>query len=402
MKLKKFFAGVLAAAMMLTVGATSAFATTPDTISVKKDGSETDAKMFTESDDDLVLTKTLHVVKGTAPDSMTFSFTVVKQGETTAINGAASNAVFTATQYEPFVGPNKDYTATTTVQLATVLGNNKDKVGEYSYTITESTPAYPGVTPVDSTLTMKITVVNQLDEQKQPIANSYGYYVALYRDNKKVEAKDAFKNSYDSKSLTLSKTVHGALADLKKDFTFTIKFTKDTTTATITNEMYRGPQVGTLGDNVSIKLACTGTTLLTADTYLELDKPYTVSLRHNGSLELSNLPAGIKYEVFEDGSEVSGSDVVLNTTNTSGQSVKYVVTVKDANQNAVSFSNNNTVSGQINKENPANVTTAFHNTNNAEPDMGVVLDNAPYIAMLAIVAIGGVALMLNKRRRDEE
>lgn len=402
MKLKKFFAGVLAAAMMLTVGATSAFATTPDTISVKKDGSETDAKMFTESDDDLVLTKTLHVVKGTAPDSMTFSFTVVKQGETTAINGAASNAVFTATQDEPFVGPNKDYTATTTVQLATVLGNNKDKVGEYSYTITESTPAYPGVTPVDSTLTMKITVVNQLDEQKQPIANSYGYYVALYRDNKKVEAKDAFKNSYDSKSLTLSKTVHGALADLKKDFTFTIKFTKDTTTATITNEMYRGPQVGTLGTNVSIKPEGTATTPLAANTYLELDKPYTVSLRHNGSLELSNLPAGIKYEVFEDGSEVSGSDVVLNTINTSGQSVKYVVTVKDADQNTVSFSNNNTVSGQINKENPANVTTAFHNTNNAEPDMGVVLDNAPYIAMLAIVAIGGVALMLNKRRRDEE
>lgn len=399
MKLKKFFAGVLAAAMMLTVGATAAFATAPDTISVKKDGSETDAKMFTESDDDLVLTKTLHVVKGTAPDSMTFSFTVVKQGETTAINGAASNAVFTATRDEPFVGPNKDYTATTTVQLATVLGNNKDKVGEYSYTITESTPAYPGVTPVDSTLTMKITVVNQLDEQKQPIANSYGYYVALYRDNKKVEAKDAFKNSYDSKSLTLSKTVHGALADLNKDFTFTIKFTKDT--GVDSNNLYMGPQVGTLGTNVSIKPEGTATTPLAANTYLELDKPYTVSLRHNGSLELSNLPAGIKYEVFENGSKVSGSDVVLNTTNTSGQNVKYVVTVKDADQNAVTFSGI-TVSGQINKESPANVTTAFHNTNNAEPDMGVVLDNAPYIAMLAIVAIGGVALMLNKRRRDEE
>lgn len=400
MKLKKFFAGVLAAAMMLTVGATAAFATTPDTISVKKDGSETNAKMFTESDDDLVLTKTLHVVKGTAPDSMTFSFTVVKQGETTAINGAASNAVFTTTQDEPFVGPNKDYTATTTVQLATVLGNNKDKVGEYSYTITESTPAYLGVTPVDSTLTMKITVVNQLDEQKQPIANSYGYYVALYRGGNKIEAKDAFKNSYDSKSLILSKTVHGALADLNKDFTFTIKFTKDT--GVDANNLYMGPQVGTLGTNVSIKPEGTATTPLAANTYLELDKPYTVSLRHNGSLELSNLPAGIKYEVFENGSEVSGSDVVLNTTNTSGQNVKYVVTVKDADQNVVSFSNNNTVSGQINKENPANVTTAFHNTNNAEPDMGVILDNAPYIALLAIVAIGGVALMLNKRRRDEE
>lgn len=404
MKLKKFFAGVLAAAMMLTVGATSAFATEPSNKTISVKDNDGNAKMFQKGDATLTLTKSLEVENGTAPNEMEFTFSVADSSNT-AVAGATTAAKFEAGQDEEikaFVA-GKTYTANFTVNIENLLGDTKkNTVGEYTYTLSEDTVKYPGVSANDSALTMKITVVNQLNDQKQPIANSYGYYVALYRDNKKVEAKDAFKNSYDSKSLTLSKTVHGALADLKKDFTFTIKFTKDTTTATITNEMYRGPQVGTLGDNVSIKLAGTGTTPLTANTYLELDKPYTVSLRHNGSLELSNLPAGIKYEVFEDDSEVSGSDVVLNTINTSGQSVKYVVTVKDADQNTVSFSNNNTVSGQINKENPANVTTAFHNTNNAEPDMGVVLDNAPYIAMLAIVAFGGVALMLNKRRRDEE
>ena len=406
MKLKKFFAGVLAAAMMLTVGATAAFATevgtTPDNKTISVKDNDGNAKMFKTGDATLTLTKSLEVKNGTAPDEMEFTFSVADSSNT-AVAGATTAAKFEAGQdkeIKAFVA-GKTYTANFTVDIEKLLGDTKkNTVGEYTYTLSEDTVKYPGVSANDSALTMKITVVNQLNDQKQPIANSYGYYVALYRDGKKIEAKDAFKNSYDSNSLTLSKTVHGALADLNKDFTFTIKFTKDTTT-TITNEMYRGPQVGTLGNNVSIKLAGTETTPLAANTYLELDKPYTVSLRHNGSLELSNLPAGIKYEVFEDGSEVSGSDVVLNTTNTSGQNVKYVVTVKDANQSAVSFSGN-TVSGQINKENPANVTTAFHNTNNAEPDMGVVLDNAPYIAMLAIVAIGGVALMLNKRRRDEE
>lgn len=397
MKLKKFFAGVLAAAMMLTVGATAAFATEPSNKTISVKDNDGNAKMFQTGDATLTLTKSLKVENGTAPDEMEFTFSVADSSNT-VVAGATTAAEFEAGQdkeIKAFVA-GKTYTANFTVNIEKLLGETKKKtVGEYTYTLSEDTVKYPGVSANDSALTMKITVVNQLDDQKQPIADSYGYYVALYRGGNKIEAKDAFKNTYDSKSLTLSKTVHGALADLSKDFTFTIKFTKDT--GVEANNLYKGPQVGTLGTNVSIKPEGTETTLA-VNTYLELDKPYTVSLRHNGSLELSNLPAGIKYEVFEDGSEVSGSDVVLNTTNTSGQSVKYVVTVENATFDA----GKKTVSGQINKENPANMTTAFHNTNNAEPDMGVVLDNAPYIAMLAIVAIGGVALMLNKRRRDEE
>lgn len=389
MKLKKFFAGVLAAAMMLTVGATAAFATAPDKISVPKDeNNKSEAKMFTQSDDDLELTKTLTVVEGTAPNSMDFSFTVVKQGTATAIDGAASDAKFTTTDANPFVGPNKEYTATTTVQLATVLGTDKETIGEYYYTITENTPAYPGVTPVHDTLTMKITVVNATGE----IDGGYGYYVALYRSNsdgttEKVEAKNAFSNTYNSKNLTLSKTVHGSLGSLAENFSFIIKFEPASDNVA---DMYKGPQVGTVGNDVSINGKTTG-------DYLDLNTPYTVTLKHGKSLNFSNLPAGIKYKVYE-------VDSAFNAEKDAVTKGDYTVVVRestDVDSNVIAFdtTDKNTVKGSVGT---ANVTTAFHNTHEGQPDMGVVLDNAPYIAMLAIVAIGGVALMLNKRRRDEE
>ena len=102
MKLKKFFAGVLAAAMMLTVGATAAFATEPSittpnnkTISVKdNDGN---AKMFKTGDTTLTLTKSLEVKNGTAPDEMEFAFSVADSSNT-AVAGATTAAKFAAGQ----------------------------------------------------------------------------------------------------------------------------------------------------------------------------------------------------------------------------------------------------------------------------------------------------------------
>ena len=136
---------------------------------------------------------------------------------------------------------------------------------------------------------------------------------------------------------------------------------------------------GTISDNVVV------------NSYLQLDKVYTVTLKHNGSVKFDNLPDGIQYEIYEDTSayNAEASAVKLNKEN-----VDYTVTVA-----GVQFNEN---SEKVTSSVTADVDAAFTNTNQASPDMGVVLDNAPYIAMLAIVAIGGVALMLNKRRRDEE
>lgn len=392
MKLKKFFAGVLAAAMMLTVGATAAFATTSVDATYPGTAGEYDANMFVPVNGkaEIDLTKVLTVVNGTAPDSMKFNFNVY---EGTATTGTALD-----TESVEFNAGNKGgednkgvYTGTFKLDVAKLTEGKS--VGKYTFTIVESMDkAYQSVTAERGTVKMVISKVNAKEVDSTATAD-FGYFVALYdSEGNKILATDAFKNKYGDgniQNLKLSKTVHGALGNLSKDFTFKIKFTKaDALQNNTDTGLYKGPQVAELSSNATIK---DGTTDIAKSAYLELDKEYTVTLRHNDSLNLSNLPAGIKYEIYEDGSRVEAGAVVVTVDN-----VKYTVTVTDT---AFDTTETTKIKGTVNN---IDVTAAFQNTNPDSPDMGVILDNAPYIALLAIVAIGGVALMLNKRRRDEE
>ena len=397
MKLKKFFAGVLAAAMMLTVGATAAFATTITVPGEDYKG----AKMLVadvNQQANVTLTKILEVKEGTAPDEMKFNFTVTADGNSAALATASTEFKITDQENKVFNTTNGEdgsgiYKRTYDIDVAALTKNKP--VGEFTFTITDTmAKEYQSVTAERETLTMVVSKVNA-KELKADSTAEFGYFVALKTANGKVLATEAFKNFYGDKGsihdLTLSKTVHGALGDLSKPFTFKITFNKnhDITDA---SGLYKGPQLPTNLDDVTVSGKNGG-------DYLTIGEEYTVTMKHGQSLTFTNLPAGVEYVVKEDGSEAGADGVTLTCTNDAGNTVKYDVSVKNANGENVGFdSNKATVSGSIS----ADVTTAFHNTNAAEPDMGVVLDNAPYIAMLAIVAIGGVALMLNKRRRDEE
>lgn len=399
MKLKKFFAGVLAAAMMLTVGATAAFATEGNKVDASYEGTagEYNAKMFVPVDGkaEIDLTKVLTVVSGTAPDSMKFNFNVYEGTETTGTALDTKSVEFNAGNYTSKGGEKNNDVYTGTFKLDVAKLTEGKSVGKYTFTIVESMDkAYQSVTAERGTVKMVISKVNAKEVDSTATAD-FGYFVALYdSEGNKILATDAFKNKYGDgniQNLMLSKTVHGALGNLSKDFTFKIKFTKadalQNNTDTDTG-LYKGPQVAELSNTATLK---DGTTAISQNAYLELDKEYTVTLRHNDSLKLSNLPAGIKYEIYEDGSQVEAGAVVVTVDN-----VKYNVTVTDT---AFDTTETTKIKGTVNN---TDVTAAFQNTNPDSPDMGVVLDNAPYIAMLAIVAIGGVALMLNKRRRDEE
>lgn len=390
MKLKKFFAGVLAAAMMLTVGATAAFADDPISVPAGEgDQSYKGAKVIVADNGHayLSLTKVLEVKEGTAPDKMTFNFTVEGTGATGSVDFERTDnnnsAAFTAGKYK----------RTFNIDLMQVLGANAEKVGAYTYTISETDPQIPGIKQVRSSLTMIVTVINKTGELNQ----GYGYIVALKDNGTKVPADEAFKNSYgDSnlQSLELSKTIHGSLGNLQDTFTFNVKFSAANG---VDASKYKGVSVTNGTEHIA------GLNNTVNDGLLELDKTYTVTLGHDDSITFGNLPEGVTYEISENTTTLNAENKYVNGEYTvSVSDTKGTSRVNETAKTLVAVNEANTHFGIKGAITTGTNPVAFHNTKEGSPDMGVVLDNAPYIAMLAIVAIGGVALMLNKRRRDEE
>ena len=397
MKLKKFFAGVLAAAMMLTVGATAAFATEGNNQSDNVTNSFPDTTISATSD--LVLTKTYKVENGKAPFEE-FEFDVTYVGavkKDTNITSEPTNlhlektAAFTRDGLNLGEGVTglvaNTYTNTFKINM-NELQIPTGGTGIYVYKITEKNNGTPAVSynTDGGCLYLIVTVSHVTGEKNVILDGQYNYAVALRRGNDNITAAvaangtkvlntEAFHNTYGAgdnapKSVELKKVVHGNFGDLGKTFTFTVTFHKAADTTKY------APIAFTTDTAYGVFAADNdGNATGTAVTELAYEQSYIVTLKHNETISFSNLPAGVTYTMTE------------NDKNSDGK-VDGVYTVSGEK------------SSKTKVEEVANVTIA--NTNEGTPDMGVVLDNAPYIAMLAIVAIGGVALMLNKRRRDEE
>ena len=366
MKLKKFFAGVLAAAMMLTVGATAAFATNTTDSMIVADGNG--VANFT-------LTKKLMVVEGTAPQKMTFDFAVSGR-EADAAKGAKAGTVGGEFTTQPSVTlektGNEQFTASTTaysqnfsIDLVKLLGDNYNKVGKYAYTISENETKIPGITKDPHEYEMIVTVVNK-EKDNLTSDTGYGYFVGMYdAEGQKVPA--VFTNTYNSYSLEVKKTVEGNFGDLGDTFTFYITL---------------GKEDGKVDNYATANVSVSDTSNSANNaTWTIGGGQQTVTLKHGQTITVSNLPVGVTYTVTEKKTNDDGSTWVYNTT---GEAVA----INDVLPSITANNNENKVE--------------IVNKHEGTPDMGVVLDNAPYIAMLAIVAIGGVALMLNKRRHDEE
>lgn len=406
MKLKKFFAGVLAAAMMLTVGATVAFATEGNNQSDNVTNSFPGATITSAST--LELTKNYKVESGKAPFEK-FEFTVSYVGaikKDTNVTAEPTNLSFkkyanftasTAAVPEGATGLPASKTYKEKFEIAmSELKIPTGGTGIYVYKITEADNETPAVSynTDGGRLYLIVTVTHVTDDNGNIQDDLYNYAVALRRgdDNitaanaakgTKVLATEAFHNTYGAgnsvNSVELKKTVHGNFGDLGKGFTFNVTFHKAANTTkyapiafTVESHNRKVYEVDTDG-NVTT----------TAVTELEYEKTYNVTLKHGETITFGNLPADVTYTMVENGKQdVEGTQKVDGIYTVTGEKTE---------------DNKGTVTASA-----ATAKEEIVNTNQESPDMGVVLDNAPYIAMLAIVAIGGVALMLNKRRRDEE
>lgn len=384
MKLKKFFAGVLAAAMMLTVGATAVLATTG------ADEAATRPTTTVSATTPLGIMKNYKVLKGTSP-AVDFSFTVAYKAEKSQPYG--NSYTFTDKSY-PVHFDSVAATDTNAVS-AKDLGikiedfNLPAGPGKYVFEIAENIPQDSekvlGVGYDYTKRYLSITVANDAT-----MSGQFVYYAQLYSEyadnatlgavDKKVAGDNAFTNTYGKAqdgsdlvhNVVINKQIAGNFSDLTKSFNFTIKLS---------------PADGKKNDYVGAKvISYEGATKDVEGKTWAIDgsTEHSISLGRNQSIELENLPEGVIVTVVEtDGTEY---DVTK-----SSEAVKGYAPIGTLNNSSVTATVAN-----------ANGSIGFINTKVGTPDMGVVLDNAPYIAMLAIVAIGGVALMLNKRRRDEE
>lgn len=363
MKLKKFFAGVVAAAMMLTMGATAAFATELEPV----------ANKTVAVNNNTVTVQKIYKLdgQGISPEE-TFNFTISNAEVTNAGTNVNKNALPV-----PTIGSAK-YEATVEGG-ATTAGNTKNitidfkkvdgsliytGVGIYTYQVAETAGKTLGVAYDTKTYTMKVTVVNG------DAVGTYKIHSVSFTDNATKQKDDApsFTNTYTANTLSVSKTVDGALGDKDYPFEFTVNFAKNTENAEKTWTDAITAEKTDANNNKS-------TVNITSDSA-------SFTLKHGESIKFSNVPAGLTYTVSE--TAVDGYETKINGSETATAAVNGKVTTSADTDNA-----------------EENVT--YKNIKGIEtPDTGVILDNAPYIALLAIVAFGGVALILNKRRRDEE
>ena len=367
MKLKKLFAGIVAVAMMATM-AMPGFAAT----AVEKE------KTVEVTTDNKVAITVKYEGTGFGSDKIKLTldnaapYAIKNSSKTLAdVVGKTIEVSATETTVTETTGENK---ATLEVTLPSY-----DNVGTYFYKLKQAEGETAGMEYDTAQLYLMVNVVNEKEDLS---TNNFKYKVALFKGTDPTtytaeaalgDAKiECLTNKYTNGQFTVRKEVKGNMADRNETFNFRVTFENTTTDKdTIPAMKVDGKVFGTDG--------------IETLTWADNKASYDFTLKHGVTATFSNIPAGMKITVTERNSD-NTADVAHNTSNG-----EYTATYDDVAKSGVTISKEVTSGAAV-----------ITNTSNVHPNTGVILDNAPYIALLTIVAAGAVVMIMKKRRNYED
>lgn len=371
MKLKKLFAGILAVAMMATMAA-PAFAATDETTTkkpsdIENNGTFSVIKTFTdESVEEMtalptgvkaVLEAQNHGYPVKKPAKVSDADVAISVGEATLGNTSSSFDIDLPEYTIP--GEYVYYLKEKATDIAGIDDNNND----YRLTVYA---IWDDATSADRQIVLKVKMDEGTLTDKTFVATS---------------AKiDAIDNTYKAGTVTVTKKVAGDFARQDSDFTFQIVLTSDKEVKSIVKYGTTEITTGEWSKNES------GKWTVTKSFKLKADQTETVS----------NIPYGVSYVVSE--LDASNNDAVLNNnTKFTVDEVEYTVTydAKKTGTIGTTDSESDTVNSKYDTE-------IENRTKGADVDTGVILDNAPYIALMMVVVAGAAVMIIKKRRHFED
>ena len=295
---------------------------------------------------------------GTESPAQTFSFSITKDGFYATGLKSDGEAVTEDDVPLPTVGTavfaEGDATTTGTkedVEITLPLTTDFPAVGIYKYIIKQnSTANTAGVGYVSSDIRLVVTVIE--DENGKKVIG--GVHTELDDDDDKT---DVITNPYSAGTLTVEKEVTGNLGDKNAPFDITVTFTKPSG-KTIGGSIYYGDKEIKPSD-------------WKADGTVDAE----ITLKHGESVNFTNIPYGVTYTVVEDDYTAAA----------------------DGGYDAADYDyddDDKTIDSALDE-------VLVTNHKGKTPDTGIIVNNLPYIAILAVVGLGFIVFFSRRRANDE-
>ena len=310
------------------------------------------------------ITKNLQIAEGiTVPDTtFTFNITQTAGDETTVAK--TTTAAFNA---DTVTNDLVSKAATTELADATKYPH----AGVYTFTVSEEKGNVAGMTYDIKTYTVNVYVVNDGDGLKVDSITA--------KDGETKVSDMSFDNTYvKDSSLTIEKKVTETQADRTKHFNFTINMTKASTDtrASYTGTIVKGDKC--TENHQDVVLAFDNTGNATAN----------VELCDGDKITFDKIAAGTRYTVTEAGATDGYTPSVAVVENGGAAQKATAKTETDG------ISADNKLIGE--NTNSVVFTNAYADT----PITGVIINNIPYVVLVAAAVCALVALVLINRRRQ--